>query len=208
MIKGNGRLLLTKTFPNIKIPKRRSKKIKINILKRKVSSRGLSLIHKDSFNSCPIGKHLWWLMPEAHPASFQTKAGKRMRNIIIEKLKKSKNTKKIYKKIGNKPIQILIKYLLVNTNKNRDIDNYTKNIIDSLKEGGLFKDDNNKQVRFVASKVNYIKIIDKKYYSAYEKAVIILDFFNDKNKIIENFNSNFNRKQTILKKPLLCKLSF
>ena len=109
-------------------------------------------------------------------------------------IKKIKKTEVICEKIGGKPIQILIKYLLVNTNKDRDVDNYTKNIIDSLKEGGLFEDDNNRQVRFVSSKVNYIEVKDKRHYRAYEKAVIILDFFDEKNKIIEEFNSNFKRE--------------
>lgn len=179
-------------FPNVKIPKRRSEKVKMNILKKGVSSRGISIIHKDSFDSCPKGKHLWWLMPDAYPASFQTKAGKRMRKIIVDKLKKSKNTKSICEEIKNKPIQILIKYLLVNTHKDRDVDNYTKNIIDSLKEGGLFEDDNDRQVRFVASKVNYVKVTDKRYYRAYEKAIIIVDFFDEDNQIVKDFNSNFN----------------
>ena len=195
MVKVNGRELLKMAFPHLKIPKRRSKKVKMNILKRGVASRRISIIHKDSFNSCPQGKHLWWLMPNAYPASFQTKAGKRMRKIIVEKLRKSKNTKKICETIGNKPIQILIKYLLINTKKDRDLDNYTKNIIDSLKEGGLFEDDNNRQVRFIASKVDYLEVSDKKYYRAYEKAIIIVDFFDDKNKIIEKFNLNFKRDE-------------
>lgn len=194
MVKVNWRDLLKMVFPHLKIPQRRSEKVKMNILKRGVSLRGISIIHKDSFDSCPKGKHLWWLMPDAYPASFQTKAGKRMRKIIVDKLKKSKNTKLICEKIGDKPIQILIKYLLVNTNKDRDIDNYTKNIIDSLKEGGLFEDDNNRQVRFIASQVSYIEVTNKRYYRAYEKAIIILDFFYDKNRIVEEFNSNFKRE--------------
>lgn len=186
--------LIKQQFPNVKIPKRRTGKSKMNALRRGVSSRGISLIHKDSFDSCPKGKHLYWLMPNAYPASFQTNAGKKMRRIIVDKLKKSKNTKTISEKIGEEPIQILIKYLLVNTKKDRNVDNYTKNIIDSLKEGGLFEDDNNRQVRFVASKVSYIEVKDKRYYRAYEKAIIILDFFDEKNKIVKDFNSNFKRK--------------
>jgi len=185
--------LVKQEFPNVKIPKRRSEKVKMNLLKQGIASRGISMIHRDSFNSCPKGKHLWWSMPDAYPASFQTKAGKRMRKIIVDKLNKSKNTKVIREKIGDKPIQILIKYFLVNTNKKRDLDNYTKNIIDSLKEGGLFEDDNNRQIRFVSSKINYIEVMDKKYYRAYEKAVIILDFFDERTKIIEEFDSNFKR---------------
>jgi Holliday junction resolvase RusA-like endonuclease len=194
MKKINGRDLLKMAFPNIKIPKRRSERAKMNALRRGVSSRGISLIHKDSLDSCPKGKHLWWLMPNAYPASFQTKAGKRMRKIIVDKLKKSNNTKVICERIGDRPIQILIKYLLVNTDKDRDVDNYTKNIIDSLKEGGLFKDDNNRQVRFVASKVNYIEVKDRRYYRAYEKAVIILDFFDETKGLIKEFDSNFKRE--------------
>lgn len=193
MVKVNGIDLLKKAFPNLKIPKRRSDKVKMNVLKRGVASKGISMIHKDSFNSYPQGKHLWWLMPSAYPASFQTKAGKRMRKIIIEELRNSKNTKEIYKKIGNRPIQILIKYLLVKTKKKRDVDNYTKNIIDSLKESGLFEDDTHQQVRFVASKINYIVVPNKKYLRALEKAVIIIDFFDESKEMVKEFDSNFKR---------------
>ncbi|HLD55787.1 MAG TPA: hypothetical protein VJB35_06005 [Candidatus Nanoarchaeia archaeon] len=177
-------------FISKKIPIKRSPKKESEVIRKRARLSGISIIHQDCFKGCPKEKHLWWLMPQAFPASFQTKAGKRMRKIMVNDLKKNKNTKLICEKIGDEPIQILIVYYLVNTEKNRDVDNYTKNIIDSLKDGGLFTDDNNRQVRFVASKVNFINVTNYNYYRAFEKAIIIVDFFDEKSKIVSAFDSN------------------
>lgn len=52
-------------------------------------------------------------------------------------------------------------------------------------------------IRFVASKINYIEVSDKSYYRALEKAIIIVDFFDENNEIIKEFNSNFKRGSKI-----------
>jgi len=162
---------------------------KIDSLKKFVWKRGQSLIHKDVFNSIPKNKGLWCHVFSVFPASYQTKAGKRMQNIIIKELKNNPKTKKINEKIGKKDIEILILYKLVNKTIKRDIDNYTKNIIDSLRKGGLFEDD--VQIKFCASKIEYIKINDEKYSRALEKAIVRIDFFNDRNKVCKEFDKIF-----------------
>jgi len=168
----------------------------MRILKKSVAKRGRSLIHKGVVKSLPKIKGIWpsGIIFDASPESFQTKTGKRMRNLIIEKLKSDNNTKNSCEAIGDKPLQILILYKLVNIKKKRDVDNYTKNIIDSLKQGGLFRDDNNHQVRFVASKIEYLDVEDKSYYRALEKFIVFLDYFNEKSPVVKDFNSIFGGK--------------
>ena len=188
----NARELLQSKFPNIKIPKRRSEKVKSRLVKKFVNKRGISLIHKQSYESVPK-KGLLHKLFGASPASYQTKNGKRMQRLVIEELKSDPNTKKVCEKISNSPLQICILYTLVDIKKKRDIDNYTKNIIDSLRKGGLFKDDNNHQVKFIASKVEYLDIKDKSYYRASEKFIVFLDFFNDESNLIKEFNLIYNK---------------
>ena len=188
--------LLEKVFLDLKITKRRSEKVKKNILKRSVAKRGLSLVHEDHLKSMPKDEGIFTKAFRFHPASSQTEAGKRMRKGIITDLNKDQNTKQIKEKIGKKDIEVLILYKLVNIKKKRDIDNYTKNLIDSLK-GNLFEDDN--QVKFLASKIEYIKIENKKYYQASEKAIIRIDFI-EKSILSKEFSKNFcgNKKYDFL----------
>ena len=181
--------IIKKIYPNIKIPKRRSEKQKLRSLKRSVSKRGLSLVHKDVIKSIPKDKGLWTHVTKASPASYGTKAGKKMQNIIIESLRKDLKTSEINKKIGEKDIEVLILYLFASKNKKRDIDNYNKNIIDALRKGGLFKDD--RQIKFQASCIKFLKIKDKRYYRSIEKAIIRVDFLKPKNKLYQEFNKIF-----------------
>jgi len=180
--------LLKKVFPNINIPKRRSEKVKMRVLRRAVQKSGQSLVHKETLESMPKNKGLWCHAPPFSPSSFQSSKGKKMKEKLIEWLKTRKDTTSINQKIGGKDLEILILYKLV-SKKKRDIDNITKNIIDSLHRGGLFNDD--KQVKFRADKVEFIEVKDATYSSAYEKAIIRIDFFNNKNKTINAFNNIF-----------------
>ena len=182
---------------HLKVPKRRSEKVKLRVLKKAVVNRGQSLIHKDVPESLPKIKGIWpsGVIFDASPESFQTKTCNRMRKLIVEKLKSNDNTKKECERIGDKPLQLFILYKLVNIEKKRDIDNYTKNIIDSLRLGGLFSDDNNHQIRFIASKVDYLEVEDKSYYRGIEKFIIFLDFFNEQSLVVRDFNSIFGGKR-------------
>lgn len=180
--------LLEKVFLDLKITKRRSEKVKKNILKRSVAKRGLSLVHEDHLKSMPKDEGIFTKAFRFHPASSQTEAGKRMRKGIITDLNKDQNTKQIKEKIGKKDIEVLILYKLVNIKKKRDIDNYTKNLLDSLK-GYLFEDDC--QVKFLASKIEYIKTKNKKYNKTLEKAIIRIDFMKN-SELSTHFNKIFN----------------
>lgn len=180
--------LLEKIFPNLKIPKKRSERVKKNILKRFLLKRGLSLVHKDHLISMPQDEGIFTKAFHFYPASFQTEAGKRMRKGIINDLENNPNTKRIKDKIGKKDIEVLILYKLVSQKKKRDIDNYTKNLLDSLK-GYLFEDDC--QVKFLASKIEYIKTKNKKYNKTLEKAIIRIDFMKN-SELSTHFNKIFN----------------
>ena len=63
-------------FISKKIPIKRSPKKESEVIRKRARLSGISIIHQDCFKGCPKEKHLWWLMPQAFPASFQTKAGK------------------------------------------------------------------------------------------------------------------------------------
>jgi len=189
--KVNGRDIIKK-YLGKDIPKRRSEKVKLRIIKKFTSQRGLSLIHFDVINSLPRKEHLWSRVPSISPKSYQTKAGKRMRRILISELKKDNRTQKVNNKIGNKEISIYILYKLVSKRKQRDIDNYTKNIIDGLHEGGLFNDDS--QIKFHTSKIEYINVKDEKYSTSLEKPIIIVELFNESDKVISEFNNKFRNE--------------
>ena len=84
----------------------------------------------------------------------------------------NKKFKDIKEKIGDNDIEIFLLYKLVGKTKKRDIDNYTKSIIDSYKNI-LFNDD--KQIRLLISKIDYLD--DRKYGASMEKVIIRLDYF-------------------------------
>ncbi len=166
----------------------------MRILRKANLKQGMSLLHKDVLKSFPKDKGLWCHVFSAFPVSYQNSiSGKKMQNIIVGELEKDSNTRIIREKIGEKDIEILILFKLVSKRK-RDVDNYTKNIIDSLKKCGLFKDD--KQVKFCASKIEYLNVKDAKYYQALEKAIIRIDFFSEENKICKEFNQIFSNAKS------------
>jgi len=185
----NARTILMNIFGR-KIPNRRSQKVKMKILRKNLSERGLSLVHKEVYDNMPKDGGLFCKKFSVSPASCQTSAGKKMRRMIVNKLINDLQTQKVKKQIGDKSIEILISYHLLKTKKRRDIDNYTKNVIDSLHKGGLFNDDS--QVRFLCSKINYITVVDPKYYRALEAVTVRVDFFNEYNKVTKEFNKIFN----------------
>lgn len=184
----DGREIIKRYFGKT-IPQRKNETTKLRTIKRAVSKRGLSLIHKEVLSKKPKNC-LWSYIPSISPKSYQTTSGKRMQKILISELKNKPITNAIAETIGDKDICIFILYCLVNTNKKRDLDNYTKNIIDGLHKSGLFKDD--KQIKLLTSKFQYINVKDKTYPFALENPVIAIDFFNDNHKIVMAVNKFFN----------------
>ena len=178
--------ILKERFPTYKVPKRRSEEGKMRVLRRNLMARGQSLVHRKVYDKFPKERGLFCKKFSFWPSSYQTSAGKKMQNGIIENLKNNPKIKEIYNQIGSKAIEILLLYHLAKTKKRRDIDNYNKNIIDSLRKGGLFEDDS--QVKFLASKIEYIEVKDTTYYRAWEAATVRVDLFNENNALCASFN--------------------
>ncbi|MBI2546574.1 RusA family crossover junction endodeoxyribonuclease [Candidatus Woesearchaeota archaeon] len=184
----NARDILTERFGR-KIPKRRSQKVKMKILRRGLQKKGLSLVSKDVHDCLPKKLGLYWRVFGAFPASFQTAAGRKMQVAMINELQGDPKVKAIKEYIGQKDVEVLLLYKMVKTRKIRDIDNFTKNIIDALRKGGLFQDDS--QVKFYASKIEYMEVKDKRYYRAYEKVIVRVDLLNETNEPCKSFNAIF-----------------
>jgi len=183
--------LIQKRFPHIKFRKRARKRNKLDIIKKFVLERDTSVIHRNVLSSFPNDVGLWTKILKFCPFSYQTNAGRRVKRKLKLDIEHDPSTNEIKNKIGNKNIEIFILYKLVNKKTKRDIDNYNKNLIDCLKER-LFNDD--KQIKFLASKVDYIPVRSKKYSRTLEKAIVRIDFLG-KSKVYYEFDRLFFNKK-------------
>lgn len=175
------------SFPDAKFRKRKRGETDNDIILRGVSKMGMSVIHRDVLDSLPKDKGLWCRALKFCPCSYQSKAGKRFRYAFQRDLELDSTTSKIKEMIKDQHVEVLILYKLVSKRTKRDIDNYTKNIIDSMKKL-LFDDD--MQIKFLASKIEYIEY-NRKYSRGLEKAIVRIDFF-EKSELCSDFDKVFS----------------
>lgn len=172
--------------------KKTKRDTKLDELRRYLYKRGMSLFHKETVKSYPKDRGIITVIPKYVPSSFQTKCGKRIKKRIQEEGKKNKLYAETKAKIGDKDLEVFLIYKLIKSTR-RDVDNYTKNIIDAYK-GILFEDDN--QIKLLVSRIDYINEV-KKYSRALEKVIIRIDFLGKSNitsELDKIFSNNFYDK--------------
>jgi Holliday junction resolvase RusA-like endonuclease len=105
------------------------------------------------------------------PKSYQTKFGKSFQKNLKRELLAHPSSKEVLKKTKHKDLEVVIIYKLTARTK-RDVDNLTKNIIDSMKKI-VFDDDS--QIKLLIIQKDFIELEEPARKRGLEKVIIIVN---------------------------------
>jgi hypothetical protein len=158
--------------------------------------RGISIIHKDVYESFPFSDAgiLSFVTPFIPVSYFGP-----LKNVIINKNKKYfENKREVWKaqidKIWNEELEIIIVYKIGSKYDFTDVDNLNKFMIDSMK-GVLFENDN--KIKLILGRKDRLSVSEYRAQHL-EKAIVRIDLFKNSkiNRTLnELFEHNMHKKK-------------